>query len=123
MKIGRQKVYDKYNGHCAYCGCKIKFKEMQVDHLVAQRKYSLGIAHKHTDKLMNEFDNLMPSCRYCNKWKNDFDIEFFRLEISRQLKRLNEYNANYRFAKRYGLIEETPKQIIFYFETYKNKEL
>ena len=30
----REAVYDKYNGHCAYCGKKIEYKEMQVDHLI-----------------------------------------------------------------------------------------
>ena len=120
MKIDRQKVHEKFGGCCAYCGCKIAIKEMQVDHFVSKRKYVMGTANKHTDKLMNDFDNLMPSCRYCNKWKNDYSIEQFRKEISEQIKRLNEYNANYRFAKRYGLIQETPKPINFYFETYQN---
>lgn len=26
-KIIRQKVYEKYNGHCAYCGCEIGYKK------------------------------------------------------------------------------------------------
>lgn len=29
----RQKVYEKYDGHCAYCGCKLEYKDMQVDHI------------------------------------------------------------------------------------------
>ena len=29
----RQQVYDKYNGRCAYCGCKLEYKDMQVDHI------------------------------------------------------------------------------------------
>lgn len=29
----RQQVYDKCNGHCAYCGCKLDIKDMQVDHI------------------------------------------------------------------------------------------
>ena len=28
----RQIVYDKYNGHCAYCGCELEYKDMQIDH-------------------------------------------------------------------------------------------
>lgn len=24
----RQEIYDKYNGHCAYCGCEIELKDM-----------------------------------------------------------------------------------------------
>lgn len=30
----REIVYKKYNGHCAYCGCKIEYKDMQIDHIV-----------------------------------------------------------------------------------------
>lgn len=33
-KIDRKAVYAKYNGHCAYCGRKIEYKDMQVDHLI-----------------------------------------------------------------------------------------
>lgn len=32
-KKTRLKVYEKYGGHCAYCGEAIEFKEMQVDHI------------------------------------------------------------------------------------------
>ena len=37
----RKLVYDKYNGCCAYCGCEMTFKEMQVDHLVSKLIFSL----------------------------------------------------------------------------------
>ena len=30
-KAIREKVYQKYNGRCAYCGYKITLKEIQVD--------------------------------------------------------------------------------------------
>ena len=33
-KKTREIVYNKYNGHCAYCGCEIEMKDMQVDHIV-----------------------------------------------------------------------------------------
>jgi 5-methylcytosine-specific restriction endonuclease McrA len=112
----RKLVYDKYNGCCAYCGCEIIFKEMQVDHLVSKLIFSLKSNFIYTDKELNDIDNLMPSCRVCNKWKSAHSLEQFRKEISQQLKRLNEYNANFRFAKKYGLIQETPKDIIFHFE-------
>lgn len=28
----RRQVYEKCNGHCAYCGCELKYEDMQVDH-------------------------------------------------------------------------------------------
>lgn len=30
----RELVYQKFDGHCAYCGKKIELKDMQVDHFV-----------------------------------------------------------------------------------------
>ena len=32
MKINRRAVYEKYDGHCAYCGRAMEFGKMQVDH-------------------------------------------------------------------------------------------
>lgn len=29
----REQIYQKYDGHCAYCGCKLEYKDMQVDHV------------------------------------------------------------------------------------------
>ena len=37
MKIDRLKIYNKYGGHCAYCGREIEYKQMQVDHHFPQR--------------------------------------------------------------------------------------
>ena len=34
-KQTRLTVYNKCNGHCAYCGCKLEYKDMQVDHITA----------------------------------------------------------------------------------------
>ena len=30
----RMTVYQKCDGHCAYCGCDLEYKDMQVDHVV-----------------------------------------------------------------------------------------
>ena len=32
-KKQREQIYKKYNGRCAYCGEKIEYKDMQVDHI------------------------------------------------------------------------------------------
>lgn len=36
MSISKKKrleVYEKYGHCCAYCGCYLKYSEMQVDHI------------------------------------------------------------------------------------------
>lgn len=63
-------------------------------------------------------ENLFPSCARCNRWKSTWSIEQFRKEISLQIERLNLRSNNYRMAKDFGLIEETNKNVVFFFETY-----
>lgn len=125
MKIDRQKVFNKCEGHCAYCGEEIELKEMQVDHIIPVSFFFQHIKSKNripsfllhlTEVDVNHIDNLFPTCRVCNKWKSAHDLEFFRKEIGEQVRRLNDYSSNYRMAKRYGQIEETIKPITFYFE-------
>jgi hypothetical protein len=60
-------------------------------------------------------NNMMPSCRSCNLWKHSNDLETFRFDIEQQIKRLNQYSANYKLAKRYGLLKESVMPIVFYF--------
>jgi 5-methylcytosine-specific restriction endonuclease McrA len=116
----RQTVYEKYDKRCAYCGCYLFYiKDMQVDHFVSKFHFKFKMAEKYTDKELNDIDNLMPSCRICNKWKSCHSVEQFRFEIESQLDKLNEYSSNFRFAKKYGLIEEKQQPILFYFEKQK----
>lgn len=128
-KLIREQVYTKFNCRCAYCGQEIKLKDMQVDHVIPQSRFQSFIKNKNTmrewvPKFLNHLteldvdhiDNLFPACRVCNKWKNDWDLGLFRSEIEQQVKRLFNYSSNFRMATRYGLIEETGKKVIFYFE-------
>lgn len=94
----RLKVYEKYHGHCAYCGCELEYKDMQVDHI--QSVY----AHDGSD----DINNLMPACRMCNFYKSTFNIEDFRLRIQSINERLSKLFI-YRLAIKYGLVEETQK--------------
>ena len=43
-------------------------------------------------------------------------LEEFRDLITGFMKHLNEINTQYKIAKRYGLVSETIKPIVFYFE-------
>lgn len=36
----RKQVYAKCNGHCAYCGCELEYKDMQVDHVIPLNGWS-----------------------------------------------------------------------------------
>lgn len=106
-KAMREKVYNKYNGHCAYCGCDISIKEMQVDHINA---HYLG----GTD----EIDNYMPACRPCNFYKSTFGIDVFRERLQTTLLDNLKNTFNYKMLVKYGLIKEDVKPIVFYFEKF-----
>ena len=124
-KEDRKIVFNKYNGHCAYCGEVLKFERMQVDHIIPQYLFVTHIKNKFRipeflthlkEEDVDHIDNLMPTCASCNNWKRTFNIELFRSEIQEQVNRLNKTSANYRLAKRYGLVKEIKNPVTFYFE-------
>lgn len=142
----REIVYNKYNGHCAYCGRKIDIKDMQIDHFVpilrgvsdeyikahnSREDYELWCeVLKEEGKPVPSYDdykitrgkddisNYMPACRMCNFRKGTSDIEAFRNEIGLQAERLMGTFQG-RMSKIYGLIEYNPHEIEFYFEKLK----
>lgn len=67
-------------------------------------------------------ENMMPACRTCNGWKSTFDLEQFREEIKQQVVRARRYSPNFRLAEMYGLVEETNKPGVFYFELFDNNK-
>lgn len=108
-KATRVAVYSKYNGHCAYCGRKIEYKDMQVDHFKP-----LG-AYAEENRGTDDIENLMPSCRMCNHYKRANPLEAFRkliADIPRKLQR----NYIYKVGVVYGNVIENEKPIKFYFE-------
>lgn len=114
----RLQVYKKCNERCAYCGNPVVFAQMQVDHLVPcywtcsdEELLRMG-ATRGTD----HFDNLMPSCRRCNKWKTVYNIEVFRGEVKKQPERLLRDVPGYKLALDFGLIQLAPWDGLFYFE-------
>lgn len=106
----RQLVYNKCNGHCAYCGCELEYKDMQVDHVIAVGRGG-----------GNELENLLPACRQCNYDKHKKTIEGFRRRISKDLYKSLERVFVYRLAKKYNLIKEEPRVIKFYFEQLQDE--
>ena len=108
----RIQVYNKYNGHCAYCGKTIEYKDMQVDHLVPH----LGYIEIRDDS----FKNLMPSCRRCNHYKRSHTLDFFRSLMMTLHHRLETYL--FKVALDYNIIKIRPFDGNFYFEKQKQKK-
>ena len=106
----RQLVYNKCNGHCAYCGCELEYKDMQVDHVLAVGRGG-----------SNDIGNLLPACRQCNYDKHKKTIEGFRKRISKELYKSLERVFVYRLAKKYNLVKEEPRVVKFYFEQLQDE--
>ena len=67
----RNYFYKMYGGCCAYCGVKITFRGMQIDH-----KIPLAINGEDTK------ENMLPACGTCRRIKGTSDIGYFRKTIS-----------------------------------------
>ena len=102
----REQVHQKYGGRCAYCGHEITQRKMQVDHLWPK-----------VDGGTDDFENLNPSCRYCNNYKLFWSLQQFRAKLADQVRLGRDHSVNFRLAERYEQIAITPKPIVFYFET------
>ncbi len=125
-KADRQKIFDKYDGRCAYCGCEL-VKGWHVDEIEPVRRNHVWDADKrvykphptmpmtHPERMCIENQN--PACASCNINKHSDSLEQFRKMITHFITTLNRDNTQYKIAKRYGLVQETNIEVKFYFET------
>ncbi len=107
-KSERLQIYNKCNHRCAYCGCGIEYKDMQVDHVKPLR---IG----GTDEL----SNMLPACRSCNHYKATLDVEGFRKYIEGIPSRLDRDSIPFAVGKRFGVVEDNRKKVVFWFEELK----
>lgn len=108
----RFRVFDKFGGKCAYCGCVIDIKKFHVDHIKPMMR-GMGI---NADRGTDTEDNMNPSCHSCNIDKGTLSLEDWRNKIVGKLEILNDYQPNYRICLRFGLIVEHYIGVVFYFE-------
>lgn len=102
----RKAIYQKTNGHCAYCGSVLPYKSMQADHIVPLRRGG-----------EDTLDNMLPACRSCNHYKSSMDLEGFRKSLEAMPVKLARDSVTYKIAVRFGLIVPAPHHIKFYFES------
>ena len=111
----RQQLYEKYNHRCAYCGCNLEYKDMQVDHVKSVYVHN-DIGHDMTESEMYDISNLLPACRQCNFYKDTFSLGTFRKRLQTVMMDNLRKGFTYRLAAKYGLIKEQKREITFYFE-------
>ena len=119
IKAQRIKIHQKWGGHCAYCGKLIAYKDMQIDH-VSPLAYAPSPDDKNS--AVHSFENLMPSCRRCNHYKRQCDLEGFRRLIKTLHERLQD-QYNIKVAIDYGIVVIKPFNGIFYFEKFQRSTI
>jgi hypothetical protein len=112
-KAQRQQVYDKTEGHCAYCGTLITIEQMQADHIAAF-EYAHIMEAQGNDP--NSIDNYLPACRSCNYIKDTLPLEKFRNTIEYWPETLRRDSVTFRNALRFGIVKVIPQRVVFYFE-------
>jgi hypothetical protein len=110
-KIDRNQVLSKYGSRCGYCGNRIDFKSMQVDHI--EPKWT-----KMPD--VNDIGNLMPSCRSCNHYKRSDNLEQFREKMATLHDRVCSHYIG-KVALHYGIVKLKPFDGKFYFEVIEER--
>jgi len=96
---------------------KLQESEMKDYEFVESRQVFKG--YQYPERL--HVDNQMPACASCNINKHSGSLEEFRKLIAGFMKHLNEINTQYKIAKRYGLVKEDIKPVVFYFESVGEK--
>ena len=115
QKIDRLRVYEKYGGHCGYCGKELKTaKDMQVDHITP--KWMVNNKFLVLPDI-NDINNLMPACRSCNHYKRGDDLEQFRSKMKTLHERVCSHYIG-KVALDYSIVEIKPFTGFFYFELY-----
>ena len=105
----KQQLYDKYNGHCAYCGTPLG-AGWQTDHIVPKCRGG-------TD----DIENLAPACRPCNASKAGYGVEQFRVRLIDDVARLRRDSAKFRILERFGLVAQVKNKVVFYGEVQDEK--
>jgi 5-methylcytosine-specific restriction endonuclease McrA len=109
----REKIHNKFQGRCAYCGREITFREMQVDHYYPQCKARFYLRRFKID--VHAESNLMPTCRRCNHYKRARTPNQFR-ELMITLHERLEGIYILKVAVDFGMANIRPFDGLFYFE-------
>lgn len=104
----RHDIYKKGEGHCWYCGDKLHFSAMTIDHVTPRCN---GGGH--------EMDNVVPCCKECNSLKGDLDVNLFRHLIRYKLAGRPTFTGAQRDWLRdtFGVDVDPGHGQMFWFET------
>jgi hypothetical protein len=101
-------IYDKFGGHCAYCGEKLTMDSMRVDMVMGVTGYE-----------DNRIENLFPVCVTCRIIKGGRSLVWFRGYIKRLYDHIHK-DRKIRLAVRLGFLHYEPLGApgAFFYELY-----
>ena len=135
----RRKLWAKYGGRCAYCGCSLPEKGWHADHLEpiyrewwkkkeitrysvvdgeivkTKEKQQPGMLRPENDRE----DNMMPSCRACNLDKAAELLEDWRTSLNFRIEVLRRNSSAFRHCERFGRFVVNTEPVVFYFERFE----
>lgn len=104
----RREVFQKYDGHCAYCGQPLMLDSFQIDHI-----QPFPINHRS--------ENLNPSCRICNFFKSNLSLENFRQRVLFLVFKARFQTPHLRLLIQFELLQFNTRSVVFYFEKSDHK--
>jgi 5-methylcytosine-specific restriction endonuclease McrA len=114
----RLKVFNKYNGKCAYCGININLEKMHIDHI--EPKYrgwnNEELIKYNKIKGLDDLNNYNPSCISCNCSKNTYSIDEWKIQILLKINRIRRDSSTFNILERFGIVKVVKKDFKFYFE-------
>jgi 5-methylcytosine-specific restriction endonuclease McrA len=127
-KAQREQVRGMFGGRCAYCGLPLseKWHADHVEPVVRKLEFVREAGKPTTMRATGEvwwperdhIGNIMPACVPCNIRKGGEDLESFRRGMERSIQVMRDNYSAYRHALRFGLVEEKPAKVVFYFERF-----
>ena len=108
----KDKVYYKYNCHCAYCGIYLKINDLYIDHIIPISRFPEMINNKsdipeYLEHLnindVHHIDNLNPACFDCNTLKGNLSLQIFKNKLKSNFYYANTNSKLQRFRFRGNL--------------------
>lgn len=126
----RERIYNKYNGLCAYSGTKLE-DDWQIDHM----EPVVRLCGKKMSPDNDNEENMYPSQKLINHYKHSLSLDDFRNWLLGGLhKRLDKLPKNTRVQKSinrkkyllkiasyFGITPDKPFDRVFYFEKVKQE--
>lgn len=104
-KEERKRLLEEFDCKCAYCGCDLNLRTMQLDHIIPLERNG-----------KEELSNIFPVCKDCNTYKGLQTYNDFKASVARIPLTLGKKTASFRMLQRLGFVPRGIWNFLFNFE-------